>query len=204
MKEKPTQSYPVKLGEKTFNLDARRHHLRFCQGRIPHPNTMTCKLMAGDKAPLEQEYYSPGGGFYEWKGYIAAQERRAEVSLRDHEGTAPARGEEQPLASRRSSRPTNVAVSGKTEEADQRISRQDHRGDARDREGGPLGEGRRAARPHQVALEGGHLSWERAQDDKYESDRAIAQVSAFALAASEENARGHLVIYARPRADRQV
>jgi L-serine dehydratase len=38
--------------------------------------------------------------------------------------------------------------------------------------------------------------WERAQDDKYESDRAIAMVSAFALAASEENARGHLVITA--------
>src|SRR5947207_7104550 len=36
----------------------------------------------------------------------------------------------------------------------------------------------------------------RSQDDKYESDRAIAQVSAFALAASEENARGHLVITA--------
>ena len=38
--------------------------------------------------------------------------------------------------------------------------------------------------------------YERAKDDKYESDRAIAQVSAFALAASEENARGHLVITA--------
>ena len=38
--------------------------------------------------------------------------------------------------------------------------------------------------------------FERAQDDKYESDRAIALVSAFALAASEENARGHLVITA--------
>jgi L-serine dehydratase len=33
-------------------------------------------------------------------------------------------------------------------------------------------------------------------DDRYESDRAIAQVSAAALAASEENARGHLVITA--------
>src|SRR5271169_6594692 len=38
--------------------------------------------------------------------------------------------------------------------------------------------------------------FERAQDDKYQSDKAIAQVSAFALAASEENARGHLVITA--------
>jgi L-serine dehydratase len=38
--------------------------------------------------------------------------------------------------------------------------------------------------------------WERAQDVKYEGDRAIALVSACALAASEENARGHLVITA--------
>jgi L-serine dehydratase len=38
--------------------------------------------------------------------------------------------------------------------------------------------------------------WARAMDDKYESDRAIAMVSACALAASEENARGHLVITA--------
>ena len=38
--------------------------------------------------------------------------------------------------------------------------------------------------------------WERAHDEKYESDRAIALVSACALAASEENARGHLVITA--------
>src|SRR3954453_1942357 len=38
--------------------------------------------------------------------------------------------------------------------------------------------------------------FERAQDDKYPADRAIALVSAFALAASEENARGHLVITA--------
>jgi L-serine dehydratase len=38
--------------------------------------------------------------------------------------------------------------------------------------------------------------FERSKDDKFETDRAIAQVSAFALAASEENARGHLVITA--------
>src|SRR5215218_5066417 len=38
--------------------------------------------------------------------------------------------------------------------------------------------------------------WERAMDDQYESDRAIAVVSACALAASEENARGHIVITA--------
>ena len=30
---------------------------------------MTAKLMAGDNVLLEQEYYSVGGGFIEWKGY---------------------------------------------------------------------------------------------------------------------------------------
>jgi hypothetical protein len=32
------------------------------KGEFPHPNTMTCKLMAGDKAILELEYYSPAVG----------------------------------------------------------------------------------------------------------------------------------------------
>jgi len=38
--------------------------------------------------------------------------------------------------------------------------------------------------------------WQRAQDDKYEADKALGLLSACALAASEENARGHLVITA--------
>jgi L-serine dehydratase len=38
--------------------------------------------------------------------------------------------------------------------------------------------------------------YQRAMDDKYQSDKAIALVAACALAGSEENARGHLVITA--------
>ena len=38
-------------------------------GNFPHPNTMTVKLMAGNTVLFEQEYYSVGGGFIEWKGY---------------------------------------------------------------------------------------------------------------------------------------
>src|SRR4029450_9386849 len=38
--------------------------------------------------------------------------------------------------------------------------------------------------------------YKRAMDDKYQSDRGIAALSAYALAASEENGRGHLVITA--------
>jgi L-serine dehydratase len=38
--------------------------------------------------------------------------------------------------------------------------------------------------------------YKRAMDDKYQADRGIGALSAFALAASEENGRGHLVITA--------
>src|SRR6186713_1854240 len=66
---KPEQKYPVKLGDKTFTLSLADVIYDSPKGEFPHPNTMTCKLMAGDKAIFELEYYSPGGGFYEWKGY---------------------------------------------------------------------------------------------------------------------------------------
>src|SRR5690349_5442286 len=69
MKEKPDQSYPVKLGDKTFNLSLADIIYDSPKGNFPHPNTMTCQLMGGDKPVYELEYYSPGGGFYEWKGY---------------------------------------------------------------------------------------------------------------------------------------
>ena len=38
--------------------------------------------------------------------------------------------------------------------------------------------------------------YKRAMDDKFEAERGIGALSAFALAASEENGRGHLVITA--------
>jgi len=38
--------------------------------------------------------------------------------------------------------------------------------------------------------------YKRAMDDKFEAQRAVGLVSAFALAGSEENARGHLVVTA--------
>src|SRR5436190_4387450 len=55
MKEMPTQSYPLKLGDKTFNLSLKDVIYDSPTGNFPHPNTMTCKLMAGEKALYEQE-----------------------------------------------------------------------------------------------------------------------------------------------------
>ena len=69
LRDKPDQSFPVKLGDKTLNVTLKDIVYDAAKGDFPHPNTMTCKLMAGDNVLLEQEYYSVGGGFIEWKGY---------------------------------------------------------------------------------------------------------------------------------------
>ena len=59
----------MKLGDKTVNVTLKDVVFDAAKGNFPHPNTMTAKLMAGDKVLFEQEYYSVGGGFIEWKGY---------------------------------------------------------------------------------------------------------------------------------------
>src|ERR1700745_4246799 len=69
LRDKPNQTFPATLGGTTFNVSLKDIIYDKTTGDFPHPNTMTCKLMAGDKVLLEQEYYSVGGGFIEWKGY---------------------------------------------------------------------------------------------------------------------------------------
>src|SRR5262245_50545409 len=66
---KPDQTFQVKLGPKTLTMSLKDIIYDAPKGDFPHPNTMTCKLLAGDTVLLEQEYYSVGGGFIEWKGY---------------------------------------------------------------------------------------------------------------------------------------
>ena len=58
---KPQQTYPVQIGGKTLNLSLADIIYDAPKGDFPHPNTMTCKLVAGDKVLYEQEYYSVGG-----------------------------------------------------------------------------------------------------------------------------------------------
>jgi L-serine dehydratase len=112
---KPKQTYPVKLGDKTFNLSLADIIYDAPKGEFPHPNTMTCKLMGGDKAVYELEYYSPGGGFYEWKGYTPPKKGQPKYpyatmkELRQH-------AEKNKLTIAQLMMANEVAISGKTEE----------------------------------------------------------------------------------------
>jgi L-serine dehydratase len=191
---KPTQTYPVKLGDKTFNLSLADIVYDSPKGEFPHPNTMTCKLMGGDKPVYELEYYSPGGGFYEWKGYTPPKKGQPKYpyatmkELRQH-------AEKNNLSIAQVVMANEIAVSGKTEEqVNAFLDKIAGAMLATVKAGLAVKEG---VLPGPIKLHSKAATvYERAQDDKYESDRAIGQVSAFALAASEENARGHLVITA--------
>jgi L-serine dehydratase len=191
---KPDQTYPVQLGSKTLDLSLADIIYDAPKGDFPHPNTLTCRLIAGDKVVYEQEYYSVGGGFIEWKGYAPPKKGQPKFpyatmkELRQH-------AEKNNLSIADVVMANEVAVSGKSEDqinafldkiaaamiatVKTGLSYKD------DVLPGPI-------KLHSKAA----TVYERAMDDNYESDRAIALVSAFALAASEENARGHLVITA--------
>src|SRR5262245_11175391 len=114
MREKPNQTYDVKLGDKTHKLSLADIVYDATKGDFPHANTMTCKLLAGDKVLFEQEFYSVGGGFYEWKGYTPPKKGQPKYpyatmkELRKH-------ADDNELSIAQVMMANEVAVSGKTE-----------------------------------------------------------------------------------------
>jgi len=190
----PTKTYPVKLGEKTFQLSLADIVYDATKGDFPHPNTMNCVLLGGDKPIYELEYYSPGGGFYEWKGYTPPKKGAPKYpyatmkELRAH-------AETNNLTIAQVIRANELTVSGKSNaEIDAFLDKIAGAMVATVKTGLSL---KNDVLPGPIKLHSKAATvFERAQDDKYQSDKAIALVSAYALAASEENARGHLVITA--------
>jgi L-serine dehydratase len=194
LRDNPDQTFPVKLGSKSVNVSLKDVVFDATKGDFPHPNTMTCKLMAGDKVLLEQEYYSVGGGFIEWKGYTPPKKNPPKYpfstmkELRAHaeqnnltipqvmlanEMAIPGRSEEEVYAfiDKITGAMTAIVKSGLSIEDDVLP--------------GPI-------KLHSKAA----TVYKRAQDDEFQSDRGIGVLAAYALAGSEENGRGHLVVTA--------
>ena len=194
LKDKPDQTFPVKLGSKTVNVTLNDVVFDATKGDFPHPNTMTCKLMAGDKVLLEQEYYSVGGGFIEWKGYKPPKKNQPKYpystmkELRQH-------AEQNNLSIAKVILANETSVSGKSEaEVYAFVDKITGAMVAIVKSGLSAPEG---YLPGPVKLKTKAATvYQRAQDDKFQADRGIGALSAFALAGSEENGRGHLVVTA--------
>src|SRR4029453_4204427 len=82
LRDKPDQVFPVKLGDKSIDVSLKDIIYDAQKGDFKHPHTMTCKLLAGKEVLLEQEYYSGGGGFIEWKGYTPPKKNAPKYPFR--------------------------------------------------------------------------------------------------------------------------
>ena len=195
LRDKPDQTFEVKLGNKSIPVSLKDIVYDATKGDFKHPNTMTAKLLAWDEVLLEQEYYSVGGGFIEWKGYTPPKKNQPKYpfatmkELRAHADNNKLTIAQVMLAN-------EMSISGKSEEeifafVDKIINamvatvKSGLKAPESDVLPGPI-------KLHSKAA----TVYKRAMDESYQSDRGIGALSAYALAASEENGRGHLVITA--------
>ena len=194
MKANPNQTFPVKLGTKTLNLTLKDVIFDAPKGDFPHPNTMTAKLLAGNKVLLEQEYYSVGGGFIEWKGYTPPKKNQPKYpfstmkELRHH-------AEENKLTIAQVIMANETSISGKSEQdVNAFVDKITGAMVAIVKSGLNAPDG---VLPGPIKLQSKAATlYKRAMDDTYQSDRGIGVLAAYALAGSEENGRGHLVVTA--------
>jgi L-serine dehydratase len=195
LRDNPKQVFPVKLGSKTIDVTLDDIKYDATKGDFKHPNTMTVKLLAGNTPLLEQEYYSVGGGFIEWKGYEPPKKGapkypfRLMKELRAHADNNKTTIGKIMLAN-------EMSISGKSEKdvyawVDKVIDAMV----ATVKSGLSMPENDVLPGPIKLHSKAATV-YKRAQDDKFQAERGIGALSAFALAASEENGRGHLVITA--------
>src|SRR5687767_9361833 len=195
LRDKPDQVFPVKLGSKSIDVSLKDVVYDATKGDFKHPNTMTVKLLAGDQVLLEQEYYSVGGGFIEWKGYTPPKKNPPKYpfatmkELRAHADNNKTTIAKVMLAN-------EMSIAGRSEaEVYAFIDKIINAMVATVKSGLSMPEDDLLPGPIKLHSKAASV-FKRAMDDKIESDRGIGALSAFALAASEENGRGHLVITA--------
>src|SRR5216110_1736157 len=195
LRDKPDQVFPVKLGSKSIDVSLKDVIYDATKGDFKHPNTMTVKLLAGNDVLLEQEYYSVGGGFIEWKGYTPPKKNPPKYpfatmkELRTHADTNKTTIAKIMLAN-------EMSISGKSEaEVNAFLDKIIGAMNATVKSGLSMSEDDVLPGPIKLHSKAATV-YKRAMDSTYASDKAIGAVSAFALAASEENGRGHLVITA--------
>lgn len=190
----PSQVFQVKLGSKEIPASLEDVIYDETKGDFPHPNTMKVALLAGDQVLLEQEYYSVGGGFIEWKGY----EPPAKSDPKYPYSTMAeilAHAERDKLTLAQLAMANETTISGRSEEEinaflDKIIAAM--RATVKTGLEAPMSE---LPGPIKLKTKAGDV-YKNALAQENQARRGIGLVSAAALAGSEENARGHLVITA--------
>jgi L-serine dehydratase len=190
---KPDEQHPLALGPAHFNLTLKDVSFDETKGNFPHPNTMRAVLLAGNDTLYELEYYSVGGGFIEWKGYKPPEKGKPKYPYATmKELMRHVVDNKIPL--QKVMLVNEMAISGKSEK-----QVWDFIDQVTDVMMVMVNTGIKAegVLPGSIKLHSKAAAvWTRAQNDNYETDRAIGMMAGAALGASEENARGHIIVTA--------
>ena len=188
----PDKSYPLTLGPKTLNLTLKDIIFDATKGEFYHPNTMTCKLLAGTEILYELEYYSVGGGFIEWKGYEIPEKGQPKYPYQHaRELKKYLIDDNIPLG--RLLLENEMSISGKGEKEIWEFLDQVAEVMIRGVETGLTVE---SILPGPIKLHSKAAGMQLMKVSKGEAGRAITTVASYGFAMGEENARGHIIVTA--------
>jgi L-serine dehydratase len=190
----PDKAYKLTLGPKTLDLTLKDVIFDETKGNFHHPNTMTCKLLAGTETLYELEYYSVGGGFIEWKGYtipdkgqpkypFAFANELQKFIIDDHIPLGKILLENE------------MAISGKSEKEIWEFLDQVSEVMIRGVDTGLKVE---SVLPGPIKLHSKAMAMQQLlqHSTKGEAGKAITRVASYGFAMGEENARGHIIVTA--------
>ena len=190
----PDKSYKLTIGPKTLDVTLKDVIFDATKGEFHHPNTMTCKLLAGNDTLYELEYYSVGGGFIEWKGYVAPQKGQPKYPF------AYARelkkyiiDDHIPLG--KLLLENEMAISGKSEKEIREFLDQVTEVMLRGVNTGLTVE---SVLPGPIKLHSKAMAMTQLlqHSNKGDAGKAITRVASYGFAMGEENARGHIIVTA--------
>ena len=185
---------PIIIGDKAFHIAVKDVIYDKVQHDFPFSNTLVIRLLDKDAVTIfEKEYYSVGGGFLQWKGWTAPERGEPVYGF----GSAIELGEmmeKSGVAGHDALMQNEKAITGVSEE--EIISGIDVVLDAMEAsvDSGLDGEGLLPG-PLKVQRNAAYLYRNSCVIDG-SAGRFIALLSAYALAAAEENAAGHRVVTA--------
>jgi len=190
----PDQTYKLTIGPTTMNTSLKDIIFDAPKGDFHHPNTMTCKLLAGDETLYELEYYSVGGGFIEWKGYKAPDKGQPKYPFQHASELKKYLIDDKiPLA--KLLLENEMAISGKSEKQIMEFL---------DQVAEVMIRGVDTGLTVDTILPGPIKLHSKAKDmmknlkdtNKGDAGKAMTRIAAYGFAMGEENARGHIIVTA--------
>ncbi|OOG70781.1 L-serine ammonia-lyase [Algoriphagus sp. A40] len=190
----PNKIYKLNLGPASFDVSLKDVIFDKPDGTFPHPNTMTCKLMAGDQAIYELEYYSVGGGFIEWKGYKSPDKGQPKYPYEHaRELKKYLIDDKIPLA--KLFLENEMSISGKSEQEIWEFIDQVSEVMVRGVDAGLKVDGLLPG-PIKLESKAAEMYHNIQKGNKGPAGRAVATIAAYGFAMAEENARGHIIVTA--------